>query len=360
MNQRGRDELLAAAEALPADEAELLRGLHAFTAERLAAAQACRERLLEASRAGRDGAPELHAFLRESWEVLDGLAREVNLLMHAVYPAAGFYPPFDMTRQCTFYVVRKLLHESPATAAHPVADLLWRETREDGHPAYRRLSFLHNMGLFLPVAPTGGRLPGTADVPPAALPLIKPQQTDPCDLAVGTDEMLAWLAGLVRECYARLAVALAEEAISPRRHGEHGEGRRKDMEEQPLPHGLTAEELTEKIIGAAIEVHKALGPGLIESVYEECLCHELSERGLRFGRQIEVPVSYKGVKLSCGCRLDVVVEDEVMLELKAVETVMPVHEAQLLTYLRLSGKRVGLLLNFNVPVLKDGIRRRVL
>ena len=124
--------------------------------------------------------------------------------------------------------------------------------------------------------------------------------------------------------------------------------------------GLVAEELTDQIIGAAIEVHRALGPGLIESVYEECLCHELSERGLRFVRQVEVPVSYKGVKLSSGCRLDILVEDEVVLELKSVETVMPGHEAQLLTYLRLSGKRVGLLINFNVPLLKDGIHRRVL
>jgi GxxExxY protein len=118
--------------------------------------------------------------------------------------------------------------------------------------------------------------------------------------------------------------------------------------------------LTEQIIGAAIEVHKALGPGLLESVYEECLCHELFLRGLSFRRQVDLPVAYKRVQLSCGYKADLIVEDAVVVELKAIETVMRVHEAQLLTYLRLSGKRVGLLINFNVPALRRGIWRRVL
>lgn len=103
-----------------------------------------------------------------------------------------------------------------------------------------------------------------------------------------------------------------------------------------------------------------LGPGLLESAYEECLCHELGTCGLACRRQVPLPVAYKEVRLECGYRLDVVVEDAVVVELKAVETILPVHEAQLLTYLRLSGLRVGLLINFNVPVLKDGIVRRVL
>ena len=120
------------------------------------------------------------------------------------------------------------------------------------------------------------------------------------------------------------------------------------------------EELTGEILGAAVEVHKSLGPGLLESAYEECLCHELFLRDLRFERQVELPVSYKGVELSCGYRLDVVVQDTVVLELKAVERLLPIHEAQLLTYLRLSSKRVGLLINFNVATLKKGIVRRVL
>lgn len=119
-------------------------------------------------------------------------------------------------------------------------------------------------------------------------------------------------------------------------------------------------EITQEIIGAAIEVHKALGPGLLESAYEECLCYELRLRGLAYERQVELPLTYKGIKLDCGYRLDVVVEDTVLLELKCVERLLPIHEAQLLTYLRLSGVGIGLLMNFNVPVMRDGIVRRVL
>jgi len=118
-------------------------------------------------------------------------------------------------------------------------------------------------------------------------------------------------------------------------------------------------EITEKIIGAAIEVHKALGPGLLESAYEECLCRELTLRGMSFERQKALPNEYKGVKLDCGYRLDLLVAVVVVVEIKAVEVVQPIHEAQLLTYLRLGGWKLGLLINFNVPVLKDGIRRRI-
>jgi GxxExxY protein len=120
------------------------------------------------------------------------------------------------------------------------------------------------------------------------------------------------------------------------------------------------EPLTEKIIGAAIEVHKALGPGLMENIYEECLCYELKLRGLSFQRQVEVPLFYKGKNLGCGYRLDLLVEETVILELKCVERILPVHQAQLLTYLKLMKKPVGLLINFNVPVLTQGIIRRVL
>ena len=115
--------------------------------------------------------------------------------------------------------------------------------------------------------------------------------------------------------------------------------------------------LTELIIGAAIEVHRNTGPGLLESVYEECLCYELSELGLSFRRQVELPIAYKKVRLSCGFRMDLVVEDAVVLELKTVERLLPVHSAQLLTYLKLSGKQLGLLINFNEPALKDGLKR---
>jgi GxxExxY protein len=123
---------------------------------------------------------------------------------------------------------------------------------------------------------------------------------------------------------------------------------------------LLEQQITEPIIGAAIDVHRELGPGLLESAYEECFCHELRLRGLNFQRQVELPVAYKGLKLDCGYRLDVVVEDAVIVELKSIEQISPIHEAQLLTYLRLSGKKVGLLINFNVAVLKNGIVRRVL
>jgi len=123
---------------------------------------------------------------------------------------------------------------------------------------------------------------------------------------------------------------------------------------------LLEQQLTEAIIGAAIEVHRELGPGLLESAYEECFCHELHLRNLNFQRQVELPVAYKGLKLDCGYRLDVVVDNAVIVELKSIEQISPIHEAQLLTYLRLSGKKVGLLINFNVAVLMNGIARRVL
>ena len=119
-------------------------------------------------------------------------------------------------------------------------------------------------------------------------------------------------------------------------------------------------ELTEKIIGAAIEVHKTIGPGLLESAYEECLAHEMELRNLNFERQVPMPVAYKGVRLDCGYRLDFLVEKAVVLELKAIDALQSIHEAQLLTYLKLGGWTVGLLINFNVPVLKNGIKRMVL
>jgi GxxExxY protein len=117
---------------------------------------------------------------------------------------------------------------------------------------------------------------------------------------------------------------------------------------------------TSGIIGAAIEVHRALGPGLLESAYEECLCHELHLRGLCFEQQVALPVSYKGVQLDCGYRIDIIVANMVVMELKCVEKILPVHQAQLLTYMKLSRKPVGLLINFNVPLLTRGILRRVL
>jgi GxxExxY protein len=118
--------------------------------------------------------------------------------------------------------------------------------------------------------------------------------------------------------------------------------------------------LSRQIIGAAIEVHKLLGPGLLESAYEECLCHELPIRGVQFGKQKPIPLVYKGAKLECVFRLDLLVEDQVVVELKSVDGLGPIHEAIVLTYLRLSGHSLGLLINFNVSVLKDGVRRFIM
>jgi GxxExxY protein len=119
-------------------------------------------------------------------------------------------------------------------------------------------------------------------------------------------------------------------------------------------------ELTEKVIGAAMEVHRALGPGLLESTYEMCLCRELALRELEFERQKAIPIAYKGVRLDCGYRADLIVEDVVLVEIKAVEDLTPLNDAQLLSYLKLGGWKVGLIFNFNVFLLKHGIRRRVL
>jgi len=124
-----------------------------------------------------------------------------------------------------------------------------------------------------------------------------------------------------------------------------------------MNHGGT--EITEKIIGAGIEVHKVLGPWMLESVYEAALADELSQPGLMVERQVAVPLSYKGLNFDEGYRLDLLVANEVIVELKCVDALLPIHEAQLLSYLKLSGRKVGLLINFKVPVLKMGIKRLV-
>ncbi len=117
--------------------------------------------------------------------------------------------------------------------------------------------------------------------------------------------------------------------------------------------------LSREIIGAAIEVHRNLGPGLLESAYEHCLCRELAERGIPYRQQQALPVKYKGAVLDCGYRLDIVVDNKVIIELKSVNALEPIHEAQMLTYLKLLGCKLGLMINFNVPVLKRGIKRIV-
>ena len=118
-------------------------------------------------------------------------------------------------------------------------------------------------------------------------------------------------------------------------------------------------DLSEKVLGAAFKVHTTLGPGLLESAYEACLCHELARIDVPFRRQVEVPVRYDGFQIDCGFRLDLLVDERLIVEIKSVERLLPLHECQLLTYLRASGVRVGLLLNFNVSHLRNGIRRLV-
>ena len=124
-----------------------------------------------------------------------------------------------------------------------------------------------------------------------------------------------------------------------------------------IAEGAEINRLTDRVIACAIEVHRHLGPGLLESAYEECLCYELNRAGISFRRQIPLPIEYKGSKLDCSYRIDLIVEDVVIVEVKSIDGLLPIHSAQLLTYLKAANKRIGLLLNFNVPVLKKGLKR---
>ncbi len=145
-----------------------------------------------------------------------------------------------------------------------------------------------------------------------------------------------------------------------RRDAENAEVAQRRSSMYPQAKRESVNRITEGVIGAAIAVHRALGPGLLESAYQECLCQELALRGIPFQREVPLPLEYKGIRCECGYRLDILVAGAVVVEVKAIEAIAPIHEAQLLTYLRLGGWSVGLLMNFNVVVLKDGIRRRVL
>jgi GxxExxY protein len=118
--------------------------------------------------------------------------------------------------------------------------------------------------------------------------------------------------------------------------------------------------LARRVVDAVFQVHKILGPGLMESVYETCLCHELRLRGIPFRSQVDLPIRYRDLELEGGFRIDILVDGTIILELKAVEKLLPIHEAQLLTYLKLSGLKLGFLVNFNVPLIKDGLKRRIL
>jgi len=123
---------------------------------------------------------------------------------------------------------------------------------------------------------------------------------------------------------------------------------------------MEVNKITEEIIGASIDVHRELGPGLLESTYEQCLCYELKLRNIQFLRQYNLPISYKNLKIDCGYRLDLLIEDKVVVELKSVDKLLPLHDTQLLSYLKSGNWNVGLLINFNVPVLKQGIHRKII
>ena len=145
-----------------------------------------------------------------------------------------------------------------------------------------------------------------------------------------------------------------------RRDAENAEVAQRGAIMYPQRKRLRVNDITQEVIGAAIAVHRALGPGLLESAYQECLCQELALRKLPFEREVPLPLEYKGIHCECGYRLDILVAGAVVVEVKSIEAIAPIHEAQLLTYLRLGGWNVGLLMNFNVVVLKNGIRRKVL
>jgi GxxExxY protein len=141
-------------------------------------------------------------------------------------------------------------------------------------------------------------------------------------------------------------------AVEPQRH--------EDTKKEFLPVSFELERIAAEVVDGAFKVHLALGPGLLESVYETCLAHELKKRGLQIQTQVAFPIVYDGVRLDAGLRIDLVVESQLIVEIKAVETMQPVFEAQLLTYLKLMQKRLGLLINFNVSRIKDGIKRIIL
>ncbi|MEI8310733.1 MAG: GxxExxY protein [Verrucomicrobiota bacterium] len=149
-----------------------------------------------------------------------------------------------------------------------------------------------------------------------------------------------------------------QDTSNQRTQDSHGLVFPPDFNRSDLPSGT--EETARKTVDCAFRVHRALGPGLLEGVYEVCLCHELHKSGVAFERQVSMPVLYDGLRLDAGLRLDVVVAGCVIVELKAVEQILPVHKAQMLTYLKLSGIRLGLLINFNVPTIKTGIQRIIL
>ncbi|MDP6439353.1 MAG: hypothetical protein QGH74_06945 [Candidatus Brocadiia bacterium] len=212
-NVAGEDLRAAGQKALAEPEQQLLGELLAFIAQRLSGAERARESLRDLVRAG---APvervqaELHGFVRDCWDALDGLGRVVNVCLYGRLPGVDLWEPGAMTRQCTFYTVRRVLRGGPSGGEHPVGRLLWNETRVDVHPAYARLSFVRNLALFAPIPlPEPGVLPGWDDLAPHLASLLKAQGIGRCAVSEGAGEMLAWLRGFIERCCAELAQTLA-------------------------------------------------------------------------------------------------------------------------------------------------------
>jgi hypothetical protein len=214
MESAGERELLAAAEAaLSGAERALMGEILAFVAQRLESARVQRTRIggaLACSAQTETLQEHVHGFLRECWDALDGLGRLVSLCLYGLFPSAGLHAPKRITRQCTFYTVRRSLRNDPAAAAHPLSVLLWDETRRTPAAAYVRLSFLYNISLFVPVPLRGGRLPGSADLAEHVRCLIRPQHVEGCPVEAGLNGILEWLSAFTGRCYQRMAAALSE------------------------------------------------------------------------------------------------------------------------------------------------------
>jgi len=215
MNISGAEKVMHCAPGrLSGPERALLRRLHHFTQQRLESAQAAVSDVNGDAASVRRTQDSVHRFIRDCYDGLDGLAQEVNLCMHHLYPAAGLYPPRSMTRQCGLYMVRKILRENPDTSLHPVTSHLWRHTREPGDDEYERLSFLYNLTIFVPVPllEEGGKLPGDGDLPAELQPFARDRQIRPCPVRRGLKEMLEWTEGFADNTYGLLADALADES----------------------------------------------------------------------------------------------------------------------------------------------------
>ena len=213
MRMPGEQELLAAAEPVFSDGERVLFGeLMEFVSRRLEGAEESGRRILHGGPTPESATErELHAFLRDCWDALDGLGRLINVALAGAFPDVGLYPSDRMTRQCTLYTVRRALRADPDAACHPVSEWLWAETRDRPDAAYERLSFLHNLSVFVPLRLTrDGMLPGCEDVPPAVRRLVRPCSVQRCSVGEGVADVLEWLRGFAGRCCELLAESLRE------------------------------------------------------------------------------------------------------------------------------------------------------